>query len=141
MGLPLFAVVSDSQPPLGAVDAVGVALWAVGFAIEAIADRQLSRFRVDPTSRGLVFDSGLWRFSRHPNYFGDALQWTGLGVLGVAAGEWWALLSPVMMLAILLRISGIAVMDQHLRASRGDKYDEYVRTTSAFVPLPRRSSA
>ena len=141
VGLPLFAVVSDGQAPLGWLDALATSVWATGFLVETLADRQLARFRTDTNRRGSVLDTGLWRYSRHPNYFGDFLQWTGIALLGVAAGHWWALFSPLTMLVILLRISGVTIMDDHLRSTRGESHTRYVRTTSAFVPRPRRETA
>jgi len=140
VGLPLFAVVRRGQDRLGWLDAVGVGVWLGGLVIESVADVQLARFRADERSRGTVLDRGLWRYSRHPNYFGDFVQWTGISLLGVAAGAWWAVLSPLMMLVILLVFSGVAVMDRHLRASRGAAYEEYMRRTSAFVPWPKRAA-
>lgn len=139
VGLPLFAAVSEPQPALGWLDVLGVAIWVAGLAIEGAADMQLARFRGDPAKRGRVLDSGLWRYSRHPNYFGEVTLWTGIALLGVAAGAWWALLSPAMVLVIILRITGVAVMDKHLAHTRGKDYVDYVRTTSAFIPLPKRS--
>ena len=139
VGLPLFAVVSAPQPGLGWLDAMGVVVWTVGLAVEAVADLQLARFRDDPANRGAVLKSGIWAYSRHPNYFGEVTVWIGVALLGVAVGAWWALFSPVMVLLVVLRISGMAVMDKHLAESRGGDYEDYVRTTSAFVPLPKRS--
>ena len=108
VGLPLFAVVTGPQPELGWLDVLGVALWATGLTVEVLADIQLSRYRAGAMSRR-VLDRGLWRYSRHPNYFGEAVLWTGISLLGVAAGAWWSLLSPLMVLIVLLRISGVAV--------------------------------
>ncbi len=139
VGLPMFAVVSDGQPALGWLDAAGVALWAAGLAIEALADVQLTRFRADGDNAGRVLDRGLWRYSRHPNYFGETVLWLGTALVGVASGAWWALFSPLLVLVVVLRVIGVAAMDDHLRATRGDEYLRYMRTTSAFVPLPRRS--
>ena len=108
-----------------------------GLTMEAVADAQLARFRADPASRGKVLDTGLWRFSRHPNYFGDAVFWWGLGLIGLGAGAWWALLGPAVMTALLLKVSGVTLLEQGLRRSRAG-YDAYARRTSAFVPwFPR----
>ncbi len=137
VGLPIMASVQTGQAGLGVVDALAVLTWAVGFAVEATADAQLARFRED-APRGSLLDSGLWRYSRHPNYFGEAMQWVGIALLGVAAGSWWSLLSPAMMLIILLRMTGVQRMEQHLRATRGPAYEAYARSTSAFVPMPKR---
>ena len=138
VGSPMFAVVTDDQPPLGWLDLLGVALFVVGFVVEAVADHQLQRFRSDPANHGRVLQRGLWRYSRHPNYFGEAVLWIGIALLGVAAGAWWALLSPALVLIVVLRITGMRAMDAHLLATRGDRYADFVQTTSAFVPLPRR---
>ena len=140
VGVPLAAAVRPGQSEaLGLLDMVGVAVWAVGFVFECAGDVQLARFRSDPANRGRVLDSGLWRYTRHPNYFGDAVQWWGLGVIGVAAGAWWSLLGPLGMTFVLLRVTGVLATERHLRESRGAAYEEYVRRTSAFIPwLPRR---
>jgi steroid 5-alpha reductase family enzyme len=136
VGLPIMASVRAGQPSLGVVDALGVLTWAGGFTVEATADAQLGRFR-ERSPRGSLLDSGLWRYSRHPNYFGEAVQWLGIALLGVAAGSWWSLLSPAMMLVILLRMTGVRLMEQHLRETRGEAYEAYARSTSAFVPMPK----
>jgi steroid 5-alpha reductase family enzyme len=137
VGLPIMASVRDGQPALGVLDVLAVATWACGFAVEVTADRQLARFR-EHAPRGSLIDSGLWRYSRHPNYFGEAVQWFGIALLGVAAGSWWSLLSPAMMLVILLTMTGVRAMEEHLRATRGEAYETYARATSAFVPMPKR---
>lgn len=139
VGSPMFAVVTSGQPPLRWLDALAVALWGVGFTVEVVADLQLTRFRSDHANHGRLLDSGLWAYSRHPNYFGEALLWTGIALVGVAAGAWWALLSPALVLVIVLRMTGVRAMDAHLLATRGADYVDYVRTTSPFVPLPKRS--
>ena len=141
VGLPMLAVVRSEQPPLGWLDALGVAVWATGFTIEVVADLQLSRFRRHPPGGGALLDQGLWRFSRHPNYFGEALSWVGVALLGVAAGAWWSLVSPALVLVVVLRMTGVAAMDRHLAATRGAAYAHYAGTTSPFVPLPRRGGA
>lgn len=141
VGLPIFAVVSARQPGLWWLDGIGLATWAAGFAVEVVADVQLARFRRDERNRGRVLDRGLWAYSRHPNYFGEVVLWTGIALLGVAAGAWWALVSPLMVLVVVVRISGVRVMDDHLILTRGDQYERYVHTTSALVPMPKRDLA
>jgi steroid 5-alpha reductase family enzyme len=131
------AVVASGPPGLGVTDALGIALWGIGFAFEAVGDAQLSRFRADPGSRGKVLDTGLWRYTRHPNYFGDALQWWGLGLLALSTGAWWALASPVLMNLLLLKVSGVTLLEKDI-AGRRPGYADYVRRTNAFLPwLPR----
>lgn len=120
----------------GVLDVLGVALWLVGFGFESIGDWQLARFTADPANRGKVLDSGLWRYTRHPNYFGDSVVWWGLFVF--AAQHWIGLLtvvSPLVMTFLLARGTGKPLTEKRMRASRPG-YAEYVRRTSGFVPLP-----
>jgi steroid 5-alpha reductase family enzyme len=120
---------------LGLLDAVGVALWATGVAFETIGDLQLARFKADPANRGRVLDRGLWRYTRHPNYFGDFLVWWGLFVIAVAGGAWWTVIGPVVMSVLLLRVSGVTLLERTI-AERRPGYEAYVRRTSAFFPRP-----
>jgi steroid 5-alpha reductase family enzyme len=114
-----------------------VALWALGFVIEALADWQLFRFGRDPANRGQVLRTGLWAWSRHPNYFGEALVWWGFGLLAVSVGGWWTLYSPLVITLLLLKVSGVALMEKDIGDKRPD-YRHYIETTSAFVPMPPR---
>ena len=125
---------------LGVLDVVGALVWAVGLAFEAIGDLQLSRFKADPASRGKVMDQGLWRYTRHPNYFGDSLVWWGIGLVALAAPWGWAALAgPALMTFLLVRVSGAAMLEKTI-AQRRPGYEGYVRRTSAFVPLPPRKA-
>ena len=120
----------------------GVVVWLTGFVFETVGDWQLRRFGADPDSRGKVLDTGLWRYTRHPNYFGDAMVWWGLYLL--ACGSWLGvatLPAPLLMTFVLARGTGKPLTEKHLSASRPG-YADYVRRTSGFVPRPpRRSSA
>lgn len=118
------------------LDGLGVALWAIGFGIEAVADWQLMAFKRDPSHRGKVLRSGLWGLSRHPNYFGEAVLWWGIGLIGTAGGGPLALISPLLLTFLLLKVSGVAMLDKAL-VERRPGYAEYVASTPAFVPLPR----
>jgi steroid 5-alpha reductase family enzyme len=133
---PLLATARSDQP-LGALDAVGTALIIVGLALETVADGQLATFKRDPRNRGRVLDRGLWRYSRHPNYFGECCLWWGFACLAFAAGAWWAVVSPLLMTWLLLRVSGVALLEQSI-GDRRPAYADYVRRTSAFVPWPPR---
>jgi steroid 5-alpha reductase family enzyme len=117
---------------------LGVAVWAVGLFFEAVGDLQLQRFRDDPASKGTVLDTGLWRYTRHPNYFGDACVWWGLSVVAFSA---WpgilTVLSPVVMTWLLANGTGKPLLEKGM-ASRRPGYDAYVRRTSGFLPLPPR---
>ena len=140
VGLPLLVVAGVPGPPGAAwTDVAGVLLFVVGLAFEAIGDAQLRRFRSDPANLGRVLDTGLWRFTRHPNYFGDAVLWWGLFLLAAStpAGRLTAA-SPLLMTLLLLRVSGVTLLERNLAASKPG-YADYVKRTSAFVPwFPRR---
>jgi len=115
---------------------VGVALWAVGMFFETVGDWQLTRFRDDPASKGQVLNTGLWRYTRHPNYFGDACVWVGLFL--VAADRWpgvVTVLSPVVMVWLLAKGTGAALLEKDI-SQRRPAYADYVRRTSGFLPLP-----
>jgi len=121
--------------PLGPIDLAGVLVFGVGLAFEAVGDAQLARFLSDPSSRGRVMETGLWRYTRHPNYFGDALVWWGLGIIGAATGAWWCLLGPALMTFLLVRVSGVSLLEKDI-AGRRPEYVAYIRRTSPFLPLP-----
>ncbi len=134
--LPLFAAMHNPQPALGWLELLGIGLWLFGFVFESVGDWQLLRFKADPKNKGQVMRSGLWAFTRHPNYFGEAVVWCGFGVIALAAGAWWAVISPIMMTYLLMRVSGVAMTERAMQDRPG--YAEYVRRTPAFVPrLPR----
>jgi steroid 5-alpha reductase family enzyme len=139
IAMPLFAAASGAAP-LGVLDFVGVALWLAGFAFESIADRQLARFKADPAHRGKVLDTGLWRYTRHPNYFGEAALWWGFFVIALAAGGAWTVFAPLLMTFLLLKVSGVALLEQDIGERRPD-YRAYVARTNAFVPGPPRKIA
>ncbi|HSM61927.1 MAG TPA: DUF1295 domain-containing protein [Longimicrobiales bacterium] len=123
--------------PLGPWDLAGAVVAASGIVTEAVADRQLRAFRRDPDNRGRVLSRGLWRYSRHPNYFGNAVLWWGLWLLAVGAGAAWTALGPALMTFLLVRVSGVPMLEASLRERRPG-YEEYVRRTSAFLPWPPR---
>ena len=142
VSLPLLAAIGIGRARgLGALDAAGCLLWTLGFGVEAVADAQLARFRSRLGRGPALLDEGLWRYSRHPNYFGDAVMWWGIGLIGLAAGAWWCLFGPLAMTIVLVRFSGASAMDRHLAATRGGAYVDYARRTSSFVPLPRKRQA
>ena len=110
-----------------------VRVVVAGPVFEAVADAQLQRFRASPAQRGKVLDTGLWRYSRHPNYFGECCVWWGLWLLAAAAGAWWTILSPLLMTVLLLRVSGVTLLEADI-GQRRPAYADYMRRTSAFVP-------
>jgi steroid 5-alpha reductase family enzyme len=125
------------QRPLNWIDALGAAAWLVGFFFEAAGDWQLSRFKADAANKGKLFTGGVWRYTRHPNYFGDAAVWWGHYLVAVASGAWWTIYSPVLMTFLLVRVSGVSMLESALRDSKPG-YREYIESTSAFFPLPPR---
>jgi steroid 5-alpha reductase family enzyme len=135
---PLLAATTSSAP-LQALDFVGATLIAAGLCVESLADTQLARFRADPTNRGRVLDTGLWRYSRHPNYFGEFCVWWGFFLLALATGAWWSMVSPLLMSVLLLRVSGVTLLEQDIGQRRPD-YARYIARTNAFFPGPRRSA-
>lgn len=126
---------------LGVVGTLGIAVWVVGFAFEALGDYQLTRFKKDPANAGQIMDRGLWAWTRHPNYFGDVCVWVGLWLLtlGHPAG-FGTVVSPLLMGFFLVKVSGKALLEKNMRRSRGPAYDAYVVRTSGFFPRPPRRS-
>ena len=136
ISLPLLAAITGDAP-LGVVDAFATILWLTGFLFESIGDYQLARFRANATNDGRVLDSGLWKFTRHPNYFGDFCVWWGLYLFAFSAGGWWSVLSPLLMTILLVRVSGVALLERDI-ANRRPEYAEYIVRTNAFFPGPSR---
>lgn len=138
---PLLAGLAASPRPLGAIDAIGIALAGFGIVFEAVGDAQMARFKSDPAHAGQVMDRGLWRFTRHPNYFGEACVWWGLWLVALAGTGWagvWTIVSPALMTVLLLRVSGVALLEKDI-AERRPAYREYMLRTNAFIPGPPRT--
>ena len=137
ISLPIyFAIVSVAPASLTILDYLGILLFVAGMVFEGLGDEQLRRFRADRANRGKVLDTGLWRYTRHPNYFGEALVWWGFGVIGVATGGLPGLLGPAIMTYLLLYVSGVALLESTLIEKAG--YVQYVGRTPAFLPLPAK---
>ncbi|NEX59564.1 DUF1295 domain-containing protein [Noviherbaspirillum galbum] len=139
IALPLFAAIG-SGAPIGWLDAAGVLLWLAGFLFEAIADAQLARFRKRHAGFAdqarPVMDSGLWRYSRHPNYFGECCLWWGFYLVALSAGAGWTIFSPLLMTVLLLKVSGVALLERDM-VERRPAYRQYIERTNAFIPGPR----
>lgn len=143
-GLLVMIISAPLQVAAAGDGAIGIALvaslvvFAAGFVIEATADAQLQSFRNDPSKRGRVLDTGLWGWSRHPNYFGDALLWWGFWLSALDQPFGWAtVFAPVLMTFLLVRVSGVSMLDAHMAATKPG-YAEYMKRTSSFVPVPPR---
>ena len=117
----------------GILDYAGIAFWITGFIFETIGDYQLARFKADPSNKGKVLSSGLWRYTRHPNYFGDSAVWWGYGFLCLGAGSIWPVLGSILMTALIIKVSGVALLEKNL-IDKKPEYREYIEKTSAFVP-------
>jgi len=142
LSLPFLAAAYNDHDGLEVLELVGAAVWLVGAVLEAVGDHQMSAFRRDEASGGKVIDVGLWRYSRHPNYFGQWLTWCGYALVGLAAPWGWVgLLSPLLMLYLILRVTGVPPMEERMLESRGDAYRAYQRRTSVFVPLPPKAES
>ena len=117
---PLFVVQLSAGPPLWAwTDILGLLFWGIGFFFETVGDWQLARFKADPANRGRVMQTGLWAYTRHPNYFGDAMVWWGYFLLALAVpGSLWTILSPVLMTVLLLKVSGVALLEKTISERR-----------------------
>jgi steroid 5-alpha reductase family enzyme len=136
VSLPLLAA-ATSTVDLNWLDYLGAAVVIFGLLFETIGDWQLSRFKAKPESRGKVMDQGLWRYTRHPNYFGECCVWWGFYLLAVAGGGWWSIVGPLLMTVLLLRVSGVALLERDI-ANRRPEYRRYIEQTNAFIPGPRR---
>ena len=137
ISLPLAAAISG-QAEIGVLDYAGFALWGVGVFFEGLGDLQLSRFRKNPANKGRVLDTGLWRYTRHPNYFGNFTLWWGFYLVALSAGGWWTIVAPLLMTFLLLKVSGVALLEKDI-SSRRPEYQQYVERTNAFFPgIPRK---
>lgn len=127
------AMFNASTSPLGWLDVAGVSLWCVGLFFESVGDWQMARFQADPNNSGHVMDRGLWRLTRHPNYFGDFCIWWGLYLIATPGGAGWTVFSPLLMSFFLLKVSGVTLLEKTITTRRPD-YAAYQARTSAFFP-------
>lgn len=142
VALPLMAAAANAGGGISAPGVIpGLLVWATGFFFEAVGDWQLARFKQDPANDGRVMDRGLWRYTRHPNYFGDCCVWWGYWLISLAVSDgqhdWWTVISPILMTVLLLKVSGVALLEQSMK-KRSPEYEAYIRRTRAFVPGPPR---
>jgi steroid 5-alpha reductase family enzyme len=136
VSLPVMFGNSDATPGVGPLAVIGVMVWAVGLSFEAVGDWQLAKFKKDPNNAGKVMQTGLWSLTRHPNYFGDALLWWGIGIVGAETGTGVVgFIGPVVMTVFLLRVSGVPMLERSLMKRR-EGYAEYAARTSSFIPRP-----
>ncbi len=137
---PFFAGMAAGGRALGTLDVLGIAVSAFGIAFEAVGDAQMARFKADPAQHGQVMDRGLWRYTRHPNYFGEACVWWGFWLIalgGAGLGGVWSAVSPILMTLLLLKVSGVSLLERDI-TERRPAYRDYIARTNAFVPGPPR---
>jgi len=133
IALPILVVMASPVTTLTWVSVVGGLIWLVGFLFEAIGDQQKSAFKANPANKNRIMQSGLWRYTRHPNYFGEALLWWGIFVYAIPAGLWWlAIISPVVLTFLLTKVSGVAMLEKKYKGNQ--EFEDYARRTSAFIP-------
>jgi steroid 5-alpha reductase family enzyme len=138
VSLPVQLTAAGDDVALGWVAWLGAAVWLVGFTFETVGDAQLARFKAKPENEGQVMDRGLWRYTRHPNYFGDFTVWWGLFLVSLAAGGWWGIIGPIVMSVFLLRVSGVTMLERTI-TKRRPGYADYIARTSTFFPWPPKS--
>jgi steroid 5-alpha reductase family enzyme len=138
INLPLLWVIASPAKDLDGIAYAGIAIWAAGFLFETVADEQLRRYKRNPANKGLIMRTGVWSWSRHPNYFGEVVQWWGLFLLALPLrGGLITLLSPVTITFLIVKVSGLPMLEKLLENRPG--WEQYKRTTSIFFPLPPRT--
>ena len=138
ISLPVIRSITAPDSPLGSMDLLGTSAWIIGFLFEAISDWQLLQYKKDPVNKGKVITTGLWHYSRHPNYFGEVTLWWGVFLIALAVpGGWMTIVGPLMITALILGVSGIPMLEKKYEGSA--EFDEYKRRTSAFFPLPPKN--
>jgi steroid 5-alpha reductase family enzyme len=134
IAVPLLIGQTDTENNLQLFDYLGIMFWLIGFLCEAVGDWQLVQFKKNPMNKGKVMDKGLWKYTRHPNYFGDTLLWWGYFLFTFSVEGYWTIFSPILMTFLLMKVSGVALLEQKLSETK-PKYKEYTEKTSAFFPI------
>ena len=135
ISIPVIFLIQAPYHPFSILNILGAGVWLIGFLFEAVGDYQLRRFKREPSNRGRVMQSGLWRYSRHPNYFGEVVLWWGLYLITLSVpGGWWTVIGPLTITALILFVSGIPMLEK--RYEGNPEFEDYKRRTSAFLPLP-----
>ena len=132
VAMPLMSIFNSSEA-INIIDVIALTLWSFGMIFEVISDLQLARFKSVPSNHGKVMNTGFWRYSRHPNYFGEFCIWWAFFLFAVASGYWWSIISPLLMTILLLKVSGVSLLESTITERRPD-YASYIRTTNAFFP-------
>lgn len=129
-----FVFVFQNESPVSAYEWAGLLVWAIALAGESLADHQMNRFKKDPSNRGKTCTIGLWKYSRHPNYFFESVIWWGYYLLFIGSGVWWGIYAPIIILHLLLNVTGVPPSEEQALKNRGDDYKRYQAVTSKFIP-------
>jgi steroid 5-alpha reductase family enzyme len=140
VSLPLLGVVSGTHlTSLHVLDYLAILVWVIGFMFEAGGDFQLSRFKQNPKNKGKVLDTGFWKYTRHPNYFGDSAVWWAYALFSVAAGSYWQIIGSLIMTLLIIKVSGVALLEKSLTDTK-PQYRDYIQKTSSFLPwFPKKN--
>ena len=134
ISLPLLGInYNNSNGNLEILDYLGIIIWIIGFTFETVGYFQLSNFKRDPKNKGKILHTGLWKYTRHPNYFGDSAVWWAYGIFSIAAGSYWQAIGAVIMTLLILKISGVSLLEKTLKETK-PQYKEYIQKTSSFIP-------
>lgn len=134
ISLPLLGInYNNSNGNLQILDYLGIIIWLIGFTFETVGDFQLSNFKRDSKNKGKILHTGLWKYTRHPNYFGDSAVWWAYGIFSIAAGSYWQAIGAVIMTLLILKISGVSLLEKTLKETK-PQYKEYIQKTSSFIP-------
>jgi len=140
ISLPLLAVNTSSESShLNLLDYLAIIIWGIGFVFEAGGDYQLARFKGNPNNKGKVLNTGFWKYTRHPNYFGDAAIWCSYALFCIASGSYWQIIGSILMIVLIIKVSGVALLEKTLKDTK-PQYKEYISNTNAFFPwFPKNS--
>ncbi len=139
VSLPVIVVNASHYMKPSILTLIGLIIWVIGFYFEAVGDYQLKKHVANPKNKGKLMTSGLWRYTRHPNYFGELTQWWGIFIIALPFSYWWlGLVGPVVLTILLLFVSGVPLTEKHFKGRKG--WDEYKHRTSPFLPLPPKKS-
>jgi steroid 5-alpha reductase family enzyme len=134
ISLPLLGInTSSSSGALNGLDYLGILVWLIGFIFEAGGDYQLMRFKQNPKNKGKILDVGFWKFSRHPNYFGDSAVWWSYAIFSIASGYYWQIIGSIIMTLLILKVSGVSLLEKSLKDTK-PLYRDYIKKTSSFLP-------
>lgn len=133
IGIPIIVTNSSTREGLNIIDFIGAIIWIIGFIFQAVSDFQLLKFKKNPASKGKIMKDGLWKYSRHPNYFGESVMWWGIFIISISSGNYFfSVISPLTITFLLLKVSGVPMLEEKYRDN--DEYQDYIRKTSAFFP-------